>query len=117
MIVFNRFNNIYQKVNPVLQNTLMSPVPGNVAPPMPNLTAMPPIPPTSTAFNPNSTPVNMLPRNYRRVPIQYVQPSTNPAYNGTFGNYPYNRPYMNFGGGYNPYNSYGQQMTNQFLNP
>lgn len=116
-IIFNRFNNMFQKSNPVLRNTQVGPLSGNVAPPMPSLTTMPtsPLPP---ATNQNTAAgINMVPRNYRRVPVQYAPSTTNPTYNGAYGNYPINRPYMNMGGGYNPYGAYGQSITNQFQNP
>lgn len=59
--------------------------------------------------------------------MQYMPPTANTGYGGAgytgagyggaYNGYPY-RSYMNMNmGGYNPYNSYGQPMPNQFQNP
>lgn len=127
IIVIYRFNNIFQKSNQVLRNAQIGPSMGSVAPPIPNLTTMPtpPLaPPNAPAAGGSGGNNNTLQRGYRRnpVPMQYGLPPTSTVYSGgAYNNHPYNRPYMNMnmnlGGGYSPYSSYRQPISNQYQNP
>lgn len=114
-------NNFTPNSNKKLQNKQTAPLPGKVLPPITITSTHTPLANTvtSTTAGAGVHNVNMLPRNYRRVPsmpIQYIPSTVNSGYTGAFSNNPYsNRPYnMGYGmniGGYNPYSSFEQPLT------
>ncbi|XP_050420685.1 peroxisomal membrane protein PEX13 isoform X2 [Adelges cooleyi] len=108
-------NDLWQKSNQLFQHDQMGFGPGRVAPPLPVASGLR-VPSSSPA--PRITTTQVPQRSYRRVqmPVSYMPSTMGASYGGSFGSYPYGRSLMNMGG-YSPYSSYGQSMTNQYQNP